>query len=109
MKSCAACGGAIGEPGKAYSYAGRWCHCTQPIPNDYPHVQGFPDTRPQKLADFVKDLKPPGPIIVVPPPETLTPAEFVSWLKGYFAAGGPHTFTQGDWKRIAEELKKVRA
>lgn len=101
MRMCAACGGLIGEPGKAYGYVGRWCHCTEPIPNDYPHVQGFPDTRPQKLADFVKDLKPPA--------EILTPAEFASWLKGYFAAGGPHTFTQGDWKRIAEELKKVRA
>ncbi len=27
MSVCANCGGFIGEPGKAYGYAGKWCHC----------------------------------------------------------------------------------
>jgi hypothetical protein len=27
MDTCLNCGGAIGEPGKAYGYAGKWCHC----------------------------------------------------------------------------------
>jgi len=39
--------------------------------------------------------------------QRITPTEFVHWLRGYFAAGGPHTHTQGDWKRIAEELNRV--
>lgn len=25
--TCQQCGGFIGEPGKAYGYAGKWCHC----------------------------------------------------------------------------------
>jgi len=27
MDTCLNCGGAIGEPGKAYGYAGKWCYC----------------------------------------------------------------------------------
>lgn len=27
MDSCLNCGGAIGEPGVSYGYAGRWCNC----------------------------------------------------------------------------------
>ena len=110
MRSCAACGGAIGEPGKAYGYVGRGCHCPKPIPNDYPHVQGFPHVQegimpPSRIEDLVKS--PHGPVVVMPPPETLTPGEFVHWLRGYFAAGGPNTLNQADFKRIAEELKRV--
>ena len=30
--SCTKCGGFIGEPGKAYGYAGKWCHCPVPSP-----------------------------------------------------------------------------
>ena len=29
MRVCTACGGVVGEPGKVYGYAGRWCHCLQ--------------------------------------------------------------------------------
>lgn len=96
MQSCAACGGAIGEPGKAYGYAGKWCHCVRPIPNDYPHVKGFAELR---LEDLAK-----GPVQVMPPrEETMTPAEFVCWLKGYVAAQGEHAP-----KHLAEQLRKVR-
>ena len=115
MRSCAACGGLIGEPGKAYGYAGRWCHCTKPLPNDYPHVQWFPHIRegimpPKTLEDLAKS--PLTPInttttFISPPVATLTPGEFVHWLRGYFAAGGPNTLNQADFKRIAEELKRV--
>lgn len=28
--SCCNCGGFIGEPGKAYGYAGKWCYCATP-------------------------------------------------------------------------------
>ena len=118
MRSCAACGGLIGEPGRAYGYAGRWCHCTKPLPNDYPHVQGFPEIKEgimppaTKLEDLVKSR--PAPInttttFISPPVATLTPGEFVHWLRGYFAAGGPNTLNQADFKRIAEELNRVHA
>lgn len=102
MKICQNCGGAIGEMGVTYGYAGPWCMCGDPKPNapspapDYPNV---------KVWDELK----PGAIITMPPPEPPTTAlAFVCWLRGYFAASGAHTFTQGDWKRIAEELAKVK-
>lgn len=101
MQTCAACGGAIGEQGKAYGYAGRWCHCPKPIPDDYPKVSG---TGVGTIKDFIDTHLPPGPIIVVPPEEVLTPAAFVFWLRGYFAAGG----AQGDAKTIAAQLAKVK-
>lgn len=97
MQSCAGCGGAIGEPGVAYGYAGKWCHCVKPIPNDYPHVTGFADIK-TKLGD----LNPvPGPIVVVPPEETLTPTAFVFWLRGYAAHGHIDP-------KILAELQKVK-
>lgn len=108
MNSCAACGGLIGEPGKAYGYAGRWCHCPHPIPNDYPHVQGFPHIQEgimppaTKLEDLVKSQPAPTPMA-----QRITPTEFVHWLRGYFAASGPNTLNQADFKRIAEELNRV--
>lgn len=106
MRSCAACGGLIGEPGKAYGYVGRWCHCTKPLPNDYPHVQGFPHIQegimpPSRTLDDLMKI-PHGPIVVVPPPEILTPTEFVHWLRGYVAAGGTNPAP------IAEQLRKVK-
>ena len=115
MRSCAACGGAIGEPGKVYGYVGRGCHCPHPIPNDYPHVQWFPEIKegimpPSRIEDLVKS--PLTPInttttFISPPVATLTPGEFVHWLRGYFAAGGPNTHTKADAQRIAEELNRV--
>lgn len=107
MNSCAACGGLIGEPGKAYGYVGRWCHCPHPIPNDYPHVQGFPEIKqgimpPSRIEDLAKSQPAPTPMA-----QRITPGEFVHWLRGYFAAGGPNTLNQADFKRIAEELKRV--
>jgi hypothetical protein len=119
MRSCAACGGLIGEPGKAYEYPVRLCHCTKPLPvtpgDAYPPITG---AQPGTIQDFIEkhDVTGgttgtailPGPVIAMPKPETVTPAEFVSWLRGYFAAGGPNTLNQADFKRIAEELKRVR-
>ena len=29
MDRCLNCGGAIGEPGKIYGYAGKWCYCPE--------------------------------------------------------------------------------
>lgn len=28
--TCTKCGGFVGEPMKAYGYAGKWCHCVEP-------------------------------------------------------------------------------
>jgi hypothetical protein len=119
MRSCAACGGLIGEPGKAYEYPVRLCHCTKPLPvtpgDAYPPITG---AQPGTIQDFIEkhDVTGgttgtailPGPVIAMPKPETVTPGEFVHWLRGYFAAGGPNTLNQADFKRIAEELKRVR-
>lgn len=29
---CGRCGGLVPEPMKAYGYAGKWCHCKEPLP-----------------------------------------------------------------------------
>ena len=29
--NCGKCGGFVGQPGKAYGYAGQWCHCEKPV------------------------------------------------------------------------------
>lgn len=34
MKHCTKCGGAIGEPGLAYGYAGKWCMCASLVNED---------------------------------------------------------------------------
>ena len=38
MTHCLTCGGAMGEPGKSYGYAGKWCHCsvTHPLQRSAP-------------------------------------------------------------------------
>lgn len=101
MQTCAACGGTIGEPDTG-SIQGVWrCRCPHPIPNDYPKVSGM---QPGSIKDLVGVTFTEKPA----PEKSPSPAEFVFWLRGYFAAGGPHTHTQGDWKRIAEELAKVK-
>lgn len=30
---CKRCRGFVGEPNKAYGYAGQWCHCLEPMRN----------------------------------------------------------------------------
>jgi hypothetical protein len=57
-----------------------------------------------RIEDLVKSQPAPTSSCLQ---RTLTPAEFVHWLRGYFAAGGPNTLNQADFKRIAEELKRV--
>lgn len=92
MYSCQKCGGAVGEPGKAYGYAGKWCYCPEPT---QPLVwqDGIPP-RPS-IADILKG--PSGPIVRMPP----DPQPFLQWLRGYLDAGG------SDMGRIAAELNKV--
>lgn len=36
MDHCLNCGGAIGEPGVVYGYAGRWCFCIPPLQHQRP-------------------------------------------------------------------------
>lgn len=99
MQTCGNCLGLIGESGRAYGYVGKWCHCASPRPlNDYPKISG---TRVGSIKDLLD--KPPGPVVVMPKEETLTPAEFVFWLRGYLAASGEYAA-----KRIADELAKVK-
>ena len=88
MTRCRNCGGAIGEPDKAYGYAGRWCVCQHPNPSPLsnPFVVGAPSigTPPHgPLKDLAAQLRPPEPA-----QPKLTPAEFIIWLRGYLAAFG---------------------
>lgn len=49
MDTCLNCGGAIGEPGVAYGYAGKWCHCAVNPSSKY--------QRPSKKEIFGIELK----------------------------------------------------
>lgn len=83
---CQTCGGLIAEPGKAYGYAGPYCHCV------HPRVPLFgPDRTPcQPNAPMIDNAKPVPPLAEqlqgfaarsVP----LSPEQFVLWLRGYVA------------------------
>lgn len=76
---CRKCGGLIGEPGKAYGWAGKWCHC----------AIEEPPAKIERLPTFV--LGKPSP----------DPQPFLQWLRGYLDGGG------SDMQRIVAELKKV--
>lgn len=121
--SCQACGGFIGEPGKVYGYAGKWCSCIHPgpFPGLSPFQPGLLPLKPDEYEEIrrkaIDDLmkQPPGRIEIGPPPApmtitpptspAMTPAEFVVWLRGYLSAyGTPASMTQGDWKHIAAKL-----
>jgi hypothetical protein len=101
MSTCQNCEGLIAEPGKAYSYAGKFCTC--------------PKSRPYTLADLAKMQ--PGPIQVIPhEPQCVpvvnnwvphTPEHFVIWMRGYIASCAVENQTKGDWKTIAEVLKLI--
>jgi hypothetical protein len=61
MKSCPVCSGAIGDPGVAYGYAGKWCYCTQALPqklssfSDLEILLEFKDR--QNMASEIKRLR----------------------------------------------------
>lgn len=88
MNSCERCGGAIGEPGKAYGYAGKWCRCPSSPP-----TPAVPPPAPS-VEDYAKLLS---------PAQILTPTAFVFWLRGYLAGRG----NTGD-VAIYNELQKVK-
>lgn len=47
--TCDKCGGFIGEPGKAYGYAGRWCQC---------HItEELKVAQPRSLEDRIAELE----------------------------------------------------
>lgn len=83
---CQKCGGLIGESGKAYGWAGKWCHCAQQEP---PRIFVDPPAKIEPLPTFM--LGNPSP----------DPQPFLQWLRGYLDGGG------SDMQRIAAELKKV--
>lgn len=60
---CQKCGGLIGEPGKAYGWAGKWCLCAQQEP-------------PRIFVD--------PPLVKLGPDLHL----FMQWLRGYLDGGG---------------------
>lgn len=118
MMSCRNCLGAIGEPGKVYGYAGAWCMCDKPEPFG---VQTPPlnavdwDEIRRKTSD---DLKKQGGLGLAPPKRTeiadcqlpsMTPAEFVVWLRGYFSAYGNNTanMAKGDLSDILAKLNTL--
>jgi hypothetical protein len=104
MRLCKRCGGAIGEPGKAYGYAGDWCPCAEP---DLPRLGDIQVIPPGvNVGDYVRDR---AGITLVPmgqPSTLMTPAEFVVWLRGYFGAYGNNTknMAQGDLTAILAKL-----
>lgn len=109
---CSVCGGLIAEPNKAYGYAGKWCHCASGVwgQGTWPPKSPMREAIERELVlKRVEQDKPTQlKVNLVTSEPGLTPRDFVVWLRGYFAAGGPQTHTQGDAKAIAAELAKVR-
>lgn len=60
MSTCNRCNGLIAEPGKAYSYSGKFCHCgwaTPPqagTPNDSVSVEEYLKQREERIKGYVK-------------------------------------------------------
>lgn len=50
---CTKCGGFIGEPGKAYGYAGKWCDCAfKGKASDF-----YPSAFPDMSFELIKKLE----------------------------------------------------
>ncbi len=109
MKNCSNCNGAIGEPGVAYGYAGKWCQCGNPKPVDLGVIRQADAAEIAKLDEFLRRRN-AGVVIsgglplanLTQSTGSMTPAEFVHWLRGYYAGAGTLP------KPIADMLEKVR-
>lgn len=89
-RMCQECGGLIGELGKAYGWAGKWCLCGGGFPPtpEMPRVVPLPS-----IDEYAKQLAPSTP--------AFSPSDFVHWLRGYAAHGHVDP-------KILTELQKVR-
>lgn len=57
---CSKCGGLIGEPNKAYGWAGKWCHCAyRPSMNEAPQPSEMDRLREEvrRLNDRLERLE----------------------------------------------------
>jgi hypothetical protein len=114
MRSCPTCHGAIGEPGVAYGYAGKWCECTTTLLNSLKPGQmvgpfdakGLEDYFRAQRQKFAEEATKPAPFTLADV-LSLTPEQFVYWLRGYFASCDPANCTRGDTKTIAAQLTRV--
>lgn len=52
---CDACGGFVGEPGKACGYAGKWCQCTKQQLRVTQLLQSAPTGFRPTLADAIDE------------------------------------------------------
>lgn len=109
MSNCTSCGGLIMEQGVAYAYAGKVCHCALPKPAKHGDIIPVgPDEFEKVRQAALQQPRMGGGIGLAPdalkviPADTLTPAEFVQWLRGYFAGSGALPAP------IADMLEKVR-
>ncbi len=88
---CGSCGGLIGEPGKVYGYAGRWCHCFgssrrslfDPVETDSLIRRAAEQKEKEELAKKQGEQPKANPPISSLP---MTPHEFVYWMRGFFSS-----------------------
>lgn len=100
MHSCEKCGGAVGEPGKAYGYAGKWCYCERPTPPHPEPVRISPDVLPQSLLEGLAEVRKAAGQSSAEHVKA-NPLFFLYWLQGYLTAGG------ADVAVIRAELNRV--
>jgi hypothetical protein len=89
MRSCPICHGAIGEPGVAYGYAGKWCVCERRSEAEcraearrlHERQAERDSAAKQVFAQQQQSVQPTLADVL-----TLTPEQFVMWLRGYYAA-----------------------
>lgn len=82
MASCLNCGGLIGEPGKVYGYAGKWCYCPKDPATQYqrPDTYAVKLTRRETPENKILDLERKLEIAV-------KALEYYSDSKGFFTIG----------------------
>ena len=116
-RSCGRCGGLIAEPGKVYSYAGKWCHCptidsgsmirraaeARDAEEKRRQVELDDKQRGNALRDWL-DSQPKRP----PQPE-LTAHDFVVWMRGFFAGRMANPTDPQLEALLRETLARVRS
>lgn len=110
--SCGKCGGFIGEPGKVYGYAGRWCHCidlkhaSPPIIDLNETIRRVVEQKQKKESAKILAERPKAH----PPIDSLlmTPHDFVVWMRGFFSGRTANPVDAKLEAVLRDALSKVR-
>lgn len=116
-RSCGRCGGLIAEPGKVYSYAGKWCHC--PTIDSGSMIRRAAEARDaeEKRRQAELDDKQRGNALrdwldsqpKRPPIPELTAHDFVVWMRGFFAGRSANPIDPHLEALLRDTLSRVKS